>query len=188
MTVILSGARRRWVPSLLLCPVLGGCGAGASQANEPAASLNLSTSASAQASGSAAKPSWAELKPCELLSPSDRSTAGLTTIGEGKAIGAARACDWTVPGVVGVSITLDGAAGLSDLKVAKTTVTTTKVGGHKALQVSDKKAADGTCAVLLGVGDSASAQVDVSNSNFADTALACQRARTVAQLIEPKLP
>jgi hypothetical protein len=186
MTVGLSGARRRWVPALLLFPVLGGCGAGASQPNEPG--VSLSTSASAPAPGSAAKPSLADLKPCELLSPSDRSTAGLTTIGEDKAIGAARVCDWTVPGGFGVTITLDGAAGLSDLTVAKTTVTTTKVGRHKALQVSDKKAADGTCAVLLGIGDSASAQVDVSNSSFADTTLACQRARTVAQLIEPKLP
>jgi hypothetical protein len=56
------------------------------------------------------------------------------------------------------------------------------------LKVADKKAADGTCAVLLGVGDGASVQIDVSNTGFSDTPLACRRAGTVAGLVEPKLP
>ena len=59
---------------------------------------------------------------------------------------------------------------------------------HPALKVADKKAADGTCAVLLGVGDGASVQIDVSNTAFSDTPLACRRAGTVAGLVEPKLP
>ncbi len=53
---------------------------------------------------------------------------------------------------------------------------------------ADKKAADGTCAVLLGMGEKASVQIDVSNTNFTDTPLACERAVTVAGLAEPKLP
>jgi hypothetical protein len=130
----------------------------------------------------------ASLEPCSLLSPVDRSTAGLSSLGQDKTIGASRACDWTEPGSFGVTITLDGSSGLSELSVAKGTSRKIKVGTHAALQVADKKAADGTCAVLLGVGDSASAQVDVSNTNFTGTDLACRRAGTVAGLIEPKLP
>jgi hypothetical protein len=161
---------------------LAGCATGGAQ---PAAPGSPQVSIS---SGAPAKPALVDVKPCDLLSSADRSAVGLTTIGVGKAIGAARACDWTAPGVFGVTVTLDNAAGLADLKVAKKTATSAKVGAHDALRVSDKKAADGTCAVLVGIGEKGSAQVDVSNTNFTDTALACERAGTVAELIEPKLP
>ena len=80
------------------------------------------------------------------------------------------------------------AASSADPRKRKKTATKTKVGAHPALQVADKKAADGTCAVLLGVGDAASVQIDVSNTGFSDTPLACRRAGTVAGLVEPKLP
>jgi len=109
-------------------------------------------------------------------------------LGKPKTIADARACDWSVPGTFGVTITLDGKNGLSGLDIARKTAKKTKVGTHQAVQVADKKAADGTCAVLLGVGDSASVQIDVSNTTFSDTALACRRAGTVAGLVEPKLP
>lgn len=162
--------------------VLAGCASGGAQT---AASGPPEVSVS---SGAPAKPTLADVKPCELLSSADRSQVGLATIGKDKDIGAARACDWTAPGVFGVTVTLDDATGLADLKVAKKTATSVKVGARDALRVSDKKAADGTCAVLLGVGEKGSAQVDVSNTNFTDTALACERAGAVAGLIEPKLP
>jgi hypothetical protein len=167
----------------LLAVALGGCASGGPQASALGPSLQVSVPSSAPA-----KPSLTDVEPCGLLSSTDRSTVGLTTIGADKAVGGARACDWAAPGVFGVTVTLDNAAGLADLKVVKKTATSAKVGGHDALRVSDKKAADGTCAVLLGVGEKASAQVDVSNTNFADTALACERAGKVAELIEPKLP
>jgi hypothetical protein len=177
---------RSFVPFLGLLPVaalaLAGCASGGAR---PAAPGPPEVSVS---SGAPAKPTLADVKPCDLLSSADRSGAGLTTIGAEKAIGAARACDWTAPGVFGVTVTLDNAVGLADLKVAKKTATPAKVGTRDALRVSDKKAADGTCAVLLGVGEKGSAQVDVSNTNFTDTALACERAGTIAELIEPKLP
>lgn len=137
---------------------------------------------------SAAPGTLAALDPCTLLSPTERSTAGVSVLGKPKAIADTRACDWTMPGSFGVTVTLDDKVGLTGLDVARKTATKTKVGAHQAMQVADRKAADGTCAVLLGVGDSANVQIDVSNTSFSDTPLACRRAGTVAGLVEPKLP
>lgn len=165
--------------------LLAGCGAQPSTAAAPPAPSTPAPSPSAPPDG---KPTLATLEPCALLTSVDRSSAGLNSLGKDKTIGMARACDWTVPGSFGVTVTLDASAGLADLTNKRGTARKIKVGVHAALQVADKKAADGTCAVLLGVGDSASAQVDVSNSSFTGTDLACHRANTVAGLIEPKLP
>jgi hypothetical protein len=178
---------RRWgaVPALVL--LLAACG------QHPARPATAGH-ASAHATGPALPPplaapaSLATIDPCGLLSPQDRSTAGLSVLGRPKDIDGARACDWTVPGTFGVTVTLDEKHGLAALDVAKKAATRTEVGTHPALQVADKKAADGTCAVLLGVGQAASVQVDVSNTGFSDTPLACRRAGTVAGLLEPKLP
>ncbi len=160
------------------------CGQGvAGQTQIPAAASGsgapATSSSSAVANG---------LDPCGLLSPQDRSEAGVNVLGVPKEINGARACDWTVPATFGVTITVDERNGLADLEVARRTATKTKVGDHDALKVADKKARDGTCAVLIGTGESSSVQIDVSNTNFTDTSLACERAVTVAGLAEPKLP
>jgi len=183
------GERRRavrWlVPVLLLVLLTGGCGR--PPAAEPASAGHSSVSATVPPPPVA----WtglAALDPCALLGPQDRSTAGISVLGKPKEIAGARACDWSVPGTFGVTVTLSATDGLADLDVAKKNVTKTTVGRHPALKVADKKAADGTCAVLLGVGDGASVQIDVSNTAFSDTPLACRRAGTVAGLVEPKLP
>jgi hypothetical protein len=175
------------VPLVLPLLLLAACG---QQPAPPAAVGHTVASASVATlpPPSAAPVTLAALDPCTLLSPQDRSTAGVSVLGKPKDIAGARACDWTVPGTFGVTVTLDEKNGLRDLEVAKKAATRTTVGAHPALQVADKKAADGTCAVLLGVGDSGSVQVDVSNTAFSDTPLACRRAGTVAGLIEPKLP
>ncbi|OKA11187.1 DUF3558 family protein [Amycolatopsis regifaucium] len=130
----------------------------------------------------------AKLDPCALLGPAERSSAGVNVLGVPKEINGARACDWTVPATFGVTITVDERNGLADLEIARKTATKTKIGDRDALKVADKKAADGTCAVLLGMGEKASVQIDVSNTDFTDTPLACERAVTVAGLAEPKLP
>ncbi|MDT8914853.1 DUF3558 family protein [Amycolatopsis sp. PS_44_ISF1] len=178
---------------LLLVPALlavAACGARV-PAGQNAMAAHVLPSTGGDAPGtapSAAPDSLARLDPCALLSPADRSSAGLTQLGKPKTIGEARACDWTAPATFGVTVTLDGENGLSNLDVSHGTRTKKKVGAHQAVQLADRKATDGTCAVLLGVGRSASVQVDVSNSTFADTPLACTRATTVAGLVEPKLP
>ncbi|MBN6037934.1 DUF3558 family protein [Amycolatopsis sp. 195334CR] len=128
------------------------------------------------------------LDPCTLLTSAERSTAGLTSVGEPKAIGSARTCDWTEPGTFGLAISVDGSKGLTDLRTEKKTAKQIKVGAREALKVADPKADDGTCAVLLGAGESASVQIDVSNTNFTGTEAACARADKVAGLVEPKLP
>ncbi|WET81785.1 DUF3558 family protein [Amycolatopsis sp. QT-25] len=160
------------------------CGQGAAgQAKVPAAA----DGAGPAPSSSAAAPDRG-VDPCALLGPQDRSTAGINVLGVAKEIDGARACDWTVPATFGVTITVDERNGLTDLEVARKTATKTEVGGRAALKVADVKAADGTCAVLLGLGERASVQIDVSNTNFTDTPLACERAVEVAELAEPKLP
>ncbi|MGV9364548.1 DUF3558 family protein [Amycolatopsis sp. NPDC003731] len=181
------GERRRtvrWLAPVLLLLLLGGCG------QQPAAAGHPATS-SASATTAPPPVAWtglAALDPCALLGPQDRSAAGISVLGKPKDIAGAKACDWTVPGTFGVTVTLSATDGLAELDVAKKNVTKTTVGSHPALKVADKKAADGTCAVLLGVGDGASVQIDVSNTGFSDTPLACRRAGTVAALVEPKLP
>ncbi len=181
------GARRFLLaPALLL--LLTACG---QQAAAPPAAVGHTfavASATAAPAPSASPIGLAALDPCTLLSPQDRSAAGVTVLGKPKAIAGARACDWTVPATFGVTVTFDEQHGLADLDVAKKNATKTTVGRHPGLKVADKKAADGTCAVLLGVGDRASVQIDVSNTGFSDTPLACRRAGTVAGLVEPKLP
>lgn len=129
--------------------------------------------------------SLAKLDPCALLSPQDRSSAGLTGQGKPKTIGEARACDWTVPSTFGLTVTLDETNGLANLDLSDGKRTRKDVGSHQAVQVSGRR---GTCAVLLDVGGAQSVQVDVSNANFADSELACSRASDVAGLVEPKLP
>lgn len=126
--------------------------------------------------------------PCSLLSIMDRSAAGLSTPGKAKAIGTDRACDWTEPGRFGLTVTVADSTPLSGLHVPEGTAEWLTVGRHRAIEVSDAAAGDGTCAVLLAAGANASVQVDVTNSGFHDTVLACQRASTVAGLIEPRLP
>jgi hypothetical protein len=168
--------------------VASGCGAkGAQTATAPPAPPSSSSTPTSSAPPGVAGSALAEFRPCEILSPSDRSSAGLTSTGTEKAIGKTRACDWTEPGAFGVTLTLDESAGLAKLNVAKG-AKKTKVGTHQAMEVADRRAGDGTCAVLLAAGNAASVHVDVNNANFGDTDLACQRANTVAKLIEPKLP
>jgi uncharacterized protein DUF3558 len=181
---VADAVRKKYVGALAVLLVVAGCGQQA-----PAAAGH--TSATATAKSETPPVAWtglAAIDPCALLGPQDRSAAGVSVLGKPKEIAGARACDWTVPGTFGVTVTLSETDGLADLEVAKKTATKTKVGAHPALQVADKKAADGTCAVLLGVGDAASVQIDVSNTGFSDTPLACRRAGTVAGLVEPKLP
>lgn len=128
------------------------------------------------------------LDPCGLLSSADRSSAGLSALGKPKAIGRAKGCDWTEPGTFGVTVTVDAERAPTELNTEKGSRRKTKAGDRTAYEVADREAANGVCAVLMTAGKGGSASVDVSNANFRDTDLACERAKTVAGLIAPKLP
>ncbi|HVW40747.1 MAG TPA: DUF3558 family protein [Amycolatopsis sp.] len=162
------GRRAVAVLALATGSLLAGCGAQAAS--------------DGPATTTAPAPSAAALEPCGLLSPADRSTAGLTSPGTDKTIGTARACDWTETGTFGLTVTVDDTAALSDLDTGGGKQVT--IGRHRGVQV----ASTGGCGVLLATGAKATAQVDVTNASFRDSAAACRRATTVAGLIEPKLP
>jgi hypothetical protein len=167
-----------------------GCGGGngAGQANTLTHATASMSPGVPQTAAPPAKPALTGVRPCDLLSATDRSTVGLTSTGTEKQVGPARACDWTEPGAYGLTVTVDDAKGLSGLNIEPGSQRRFTLGGHQAVEVADRKAADGTCAVLLAAGNSASVQIDAGNTTFRDTALACSRANTAAKLIEPKLP
>ncbi|WP_153034460.1 DUF3558 family protein [Amycolatopsis sp. YIM 10] len=182
------------LPALALLAGLTACGQGgqAASGENTANTANTEntgqTAPRAPAAPSGPPASQGGLDPCALLTSAERSKAGLTSVGEPKAIGSARTCDWTEPGTFGLAISVDESKGLTDLRTEKKTARQIKVGAREALKVADPKADDGTCAVLLGAGESASVQIDVSNTNFTGTEAACARADKVAGLVEPKLP
>ncbi|WP_216216354.1 DUF3558 family protein [Amycolatopsis aidingensis] len=168
----------------------GGVGCAAEPAQGQAQPADGGLVVSSSAAGETrrhAEPALADLRPCELLGPVERSTAGLTELGTAKTVGGAPACDWTEPGVFGLLITVDAGTGLAGIDPAAGTPEELELGAHDALLVADRAADDGTCALLIGAGPG-TVQVDVSNTDFTDTDSACRRARTVGELIEPKLP
>ncbi|SFQ06960.1 Protein of unknown function [Amycolatopsis arida] len=183
-----AGGGRRGVVAALLgagaAMLLVGCGA-----TLPGSAAPRADSGEGPAGTAPATPAGlADLRPCTLLGPTERSTAGLTSPGQEITIGVARGCDWAETGTFGVTITVDTTSGLADLAVRRAHTTEDTVGDRAALRVADPKADDGTCAVLLAAGDGASVHVDVTNADFTDTASACRRASTIAELIGPKLP
>lgn len=202
------GLGRALLPGVLLAVVGTGCTSGD---DDSTATAPLTADASAGPGGSAetrtpppgteAAPSMrddapnpsserspAAVQPCDLLTPADRSTAGLTVLGRDKSIGSARACDWTEPGAFGLTITVDGESTLDELEMDRTTTEQVEIAGHTALRVADEWADDGTCSVLLAAGETGTVHIDVSNTSFTGTEQACDRADTVAGLIAPKLP
>ncbi|GAB3477312.1 uncharacterized protein DUF3558 [Amycolatopsis cihanbeyliensis] len=182
------------MPALLaLAALVAGCAAESARGHaRPADGGLVVSSSAAEDTPRQAEPALADLRPCELLGPVDRSTVGLTELGTEKTVGDAPACDWTEPGVFGLLVSVDAGTGLAGIDPGSGTTEEVELGAHKALLVADRAADDGTCALLIGVGDpaedSATVQIDVSNTDFTDTDSACRRARIAGELIEPKLP
>ncbi|QWF77029.1 hypothetical protein HUW46_00409 [Amycolatopsis sp. CA-230715] len=174
--------------ALATLALLAGCGQARTAEPVPPAAPVKTT---APPSSSDAPAGLGSLDPCGLLSSADRSSAGLSVLGKPKAIGQAKGCDWTEPGTFGVTITVDAEHAPTELAAngtEKGTRRKTKAGDRTAYEVADRGAANGVCAVLVTAGKGGSASVDVSNATFRDTDLACERAKTVAGLIAPKLP
>ncbi|EHR62179.1 Protein of unknown function (DUF3558) [Saccharomonospora cyanea NA-134] len=131
----------------------------------------------------------AGLDPCALLGARDRSSAGLTSPGEPTTVAGAPACDYVEPGAFGVTVTVDEHTDLEAVKARAPRAEELRVGSAPAVLVADRDADDGTCSVSLAAGRPgvSTVHIDVTTADFQDTAQACARATTVAELIEPEV-
>lgn len=126
--------------------------------------------------------------PCALLGAEDRSSAGLTSPGEHITVAGSPACDYVQPGSFGLTVTVDGRTDLEEVRDRAPRAEAVRVGSAHALLVADRDADDGVCSVSVSVGSrNGTVHIDVTNADFHDTTLACTRATTVAELIEPEL-
>lgn len=193
-----------WLVPVAVAAVLGASGCGADRPGEGAAGASdrdagsqggeggqpVPSSGPSNSSGSVGGADSASLDPCALLSPSGRSEAGLSSVGEATTVAGARACDYTQPGDFGVTVTLDEESVLDELRERIPGAETVRVGAQRALRVADEAADDGTCSLLLSVGgerEVRTVHVDVTMAGFHDTRRACTRATTVAELIEREM-
>lgn len=99
------------------------------------------------------------------------------------------ACDYVEPGAFGVTVTVDGHTDLEAVRSRAPQAEELRVGSAPALLVTDRHADDGTCSVSLSAGRPgvSTVHIDVTTADFQDTAQACTRATTVAELIEPEV-
>ncbi len=99
------------------------------------------------------------------------------------------ACDYVEPGAFGVTVTMDEHMDLEAVRARAPRAEELHVGSAQALLVADRDADDGTCSVSLAAGRPGvrTVHIDVTTADFQDTARACTRATTVAELIEPEV-
>ncbi|EHK86676.1 DUF3558 family protein [Saccharomonospora azurea] len=182
----------RLVPVLVVV-VLATAGCGAS----PRQSGASGEAAGADDAGTAAVPtasptSTAEelgLDPCALLGAQQRSSAGLSGPGEHTTVAGSQACDYVQPGAFGVTVTVDERADLPSVRERVPHAEDVQVGELAAVRVADPDLDDGTCSLTVSVErpGARTVHVDVTMADFQDTDEACERATTVAELIEPEL-
>jgi hypothetical protein len=173
---------------LTVAVAAAGCGARSSQ-SEPTGDGGVVATSAASATRSAEPTDAAALDPCALLDATDRSTAGLSALGEPTTVAGSRACEYVQPGAFGVTVTVDERTDLDTVRSRAAHVEDVRIGALDAVRIADPAADDGTCSVTVAVGrpGARSVHVDVTTTDFRDTAQACTRATTVAELIEPEL-
>jgi uncharacterized protein DUF3558 len=127
----------------------------------------------------------AEIDPCELLSDTDRAQLGVPEGKPGRVVGA-ETCDWQKSGdfTVGVALKPDLAFKDADLRGANPN--RVDIGRHEAYRVENAGGSNGVCEVFMVTGESSFAQVTAVKR--VSTAIACEKALAVAEIIEPKLP
>jgi hypothetical protein len=124
--------------------------------------------------------STAELQPCDLLTSAEQSQLQITAANE-RVTDVQRLCEFNEAGDFGLIVGIADERGIGDVQSATPTQSLT-IGAHDAVQATD--GANG-CAIILGVTDTS--RVDIASA--ADTgAKACNIAKQVAGLVEPKLP
>jgi hypothetical protein len=124
--------------------------------------------------------STTQLQPCDLLTSAEQSQLQITGANE-RVTDVQRLCDFNEAGDFGLVVAIADERGLGDVQSA-TPAQALTIGAHDAVQATD--GANG-CAIILGVTDTS--RVDVASA-AATGAKACDIAKQVAGLIEPKLP
>jgi hypothetical protein len=120
------------------------------------------------------------IKPCDLLSASDRTTLGLGE-GDPDVPGRLPTCDWTASGKGGIQI------GLSNNGLAALKGENVGIGKHKAIK-SLETGGFGGCGVVIELTTTSSVIVLASVMGAKTQEEACPRAIEVAKIIDPKLP
>jgi hypothetical protein len=175
--------------------VLSGCSdstAGTAHPTDPTATNDGglsepdSPTSTTKPSSSRANPSPLDgIDPCALLSDSDRTSLGLRA-GEPRKVGRSEGCDWLQSGVWGVAIGLRADLAFKDTDLRGAVAHPADIGRHEAYRVENAGGGRGACEVFVITGESSFAQVTVTYG--VDTAKACERALSVAKIVDPKLP
>ncbi|WP_170224284.1 DUF3558 family protein [Actinokineospora cianjurensis] len=148
---------------------------------DPATTTTRTTSAAPTTSQSNS------IKPCSLLSASDRTALGITADGKPDGVKGASVCRWRVekPRAADsytVSVTFYAEHGVDDL-VSSQEKTPVQLGKHKGVKALGDM--DAGCVIALEI--SATSRVDV-RAIGGDSAALCEPAMVAAEKVEARLP
>lgn len=122
----------------------------------------------------------AGIDPCSVVPPATVTQFGATGPDEQKKLGIARYCSWKPPGRPGFAIAFFDTAGLKDATgQGPQTSVTVGTGKHDAIE-QDR---GGVCAVTIAMGVTSRVDVQVATATSA-----CDKAKTLADAVEPLLP
>jgi hypothetical protein len=179
------------LPALALLVLTTACGDGADGIAQPNPSTG-STKQSQSFSTAPAEPGLsATLDPCELLAP-DEDMAQHGSFHEGRYAEAAgaRLCSWQRQDDAATKSGLVISVGVRDSQAVDTM--TDVGGGINAGEINGRSAAEapdpqyGSCTLAVAVDDHS--RVDIGITAMDDVNAACDVAREVAYLVEPRLP
>ncbi|MFD8494229.1 DUF3558 family protein [Amycolatopsis sp. NPDC059657] len=130
---------------------------------------------------STAPSALAGISPCSVVPPTAIAELGASGTGEEKKLGLARHCGWYPSGKEALGVGFFDTAGIKDA-TGRGEKTSVKVGtgAHEAVQ-QDR---GGVCAVSIAIG--VTSRVDVQVGGFPPES--CQKAKTLADAVEPLLP
>jgi hypothetical protein len=181
MTARTSG---RVVAGFIALVALAGCSetkAGTPQASGDDTSVSATPGSGRATTPSATSPATGTIEPCELLSSADTAALGVGT-GKPKTLASGtKTCDWSASGKFGISL-LASKKGLSGLNGENVDLPK-----HKAIKTSSPDD-PGSCAVVVGISDTASVIVTSVLNTAGSLDQTCPRAIDVAKIIDPKLP
>ena len=146
------------------------------------------TSTKTSTSNAASTVPIADIDPCTLLTPTERTQLGNLGEGERKDLGGI-GCAWSAGPSHRVAIVLSDKLGLDEVAKPGEEVIDYAVNDRRAKKIPGNKQAGttGMCDIGLEIGPSARALIVVT-MGYGTTEEACQIADQAAQVFEPKLP